>query len=163
MVASLVVDHRLWSARASIVEACGLSSWDSWTVEHGLNSRDTQALLLLSVWGLHRPGIEPGSSLVADKFFTTEPPGKSYVIFMNINILYIFRSNFIIIFGKYYSFTRASGKEDCKGFACSAGDPGSIPGTARSPGEGNDYPLQYSCLESSMDRGAWQGAAKSQT
>ena len=36
-----------------------------------------------------------------------------------------------------------------------AGDPGSIPGLGRSPGEGNGNPLQYSCLENSMDRGAW--------
>ena len=34
--------------------------------------------------------------------------------------------------------------------------PGSIPESGRSPGEGNDYPLQYSCLENSTDRGAWQ-------
>jgi len=33
--------------------------------------------------------------------------------------------------------------------ACNAGDPGSVPGLERSPGEGNDYPLQYSCLENS--------------
>ena len=33
-------------------------------------------------------------------------------------------------------------------------DPGSLPGLGRSPGEGNSYPLQYSCLENSMDRGA---------
>ena len=39
---------------------------------------------------------------------------------------------------------------------CSAGDPGSIPGLAGSPGEGNGNPLQYSCLENSMDRGFWQ-------
>ena len=48
-----------------------------------------------------------------------------------------------------------------------AGDTGLIPGSGRSPGGGNDNPLQYSCLESSMDRGAWQatthGVAKSQT
>ena len=46
-------------------------------------------------------------------------------------------------------------------------DPGSIPGLGRSPGEGNGNPLQYSCLENPMDRGAWQatvhGFAKSQT
>ena len=36
-----------------------------------------------------------------------------------------------------------------------AGDLGSIPGLRRSPGEGNGNPLQYSCLENSMDRGAW--------
>ena len=35
--------------------------------------------------------------------------------------------------------------------ACNVGDPGSIPGSGRSPGEGNDSPLQYSCLKNSMD------------
>ena len=39
--------------------------------------------------------------------------------------------------------------------ACSAGGLGSIPGSGRSPGEGNGNPLQYSCLENPMDRGAW--------
>ena len=38
--------------------------------------------------------------------------------------------------------------------ACSTGDPGLIPGLGRSPGEGNGNPLQYSCLENPMDRGA---------
>ena len=56
-----------------------------------------------------------------------------------------------------------SGKE----FACSAGDVGSTPGLGRSPGEGNSNPLQYSCLENSMVRGAWWatvfGVAKSRT
>ena len=41
-------------------------------------------------------------------------------------------------------------------FACNAGDPGSIPGSERSPGEGNGNPLQYSCLENPMDGGAWR-------
>ena len=45
---------------------------------------------------------------------------------------------------------------DGKQSTCSAGDPGSIPGSWRSPGEGNGYPLQHSCLENSMDRGARQ-------
>ena len=39
--------------------------------------------------------------------------------------------------------------------ACNAGDPNLLPGSGRSPGEGNDNPLQYSCLENSMDRIAW--------
>ena len=56
-----------------------------------------------------------------------------------------------------------SGKE----FTCNAGDIGSIPGLGRSPAEGKGYPLQYSCLENSVDRGAWQavvhGVAKSRT
>ena len=39
--------------------------------------------------------------------------------------------------------------------ACHVGDLGSIPGSGRSPGEGNGNPLQYSCLENPMDQGAW--------
>ena len=49
-----------------------------------------------------------------------------------------------------------SGGSDGKEFACDAEDLGSIPGSGKSPGEGNGYPLQYSCLEDSMDRGAWR-------
>ena len=57
--------------------------------------------------------------------------------------------------------------DDIKGFpagsdsresACNAGDLGSIPGSERSPGEGNGNPLQYPYLENSMDRGAWWAA-----
>jgi len=51
--------------------------------------------------------------------------------------------------------------------ACNAGDLGSIPGSGRSPGEGNGNLPQYSCLENPMDRGAWQvrvhEVSKSQT
>ena len=51
--------------------------------------------------------------------------------------------------------------------AHNAGDPGLIPGLGRSPGEGNGYPLQHSCLENPTDRGAWWATfhrvAKSQT
>ena len=46
---------------------------------------------------------------------------------------------------------------DSKESTCNTGDQGSIPGSGRSPGEGNGYPLQYSCMENSMDRGAWWG------
>ena len=47
------------------------------------------------------------------------------------------------------------GGSEVKASACKAGNPGSIPGLGRSPGEGNGTPLQYSCLENPMDRGAW--------
>ena len=47
---------------------------------------------------------------------------------------------------------RSEGKES----TCNAGDLGLIPGSDRSPGEGNTNPPQYSCLENSMDRGAWR-------
>ena len=57
------------------------------------------------------------------------------------------------IYTVYKSFPHSSvGKES----ACNAGDLGLIPGLGRSPGEGNGNPLQYSCLENPMDRGAWQ-------
>ena len=46
------------------------------------------------------------------------------------------------------------GGSDGKEFTCNAGDLGLIPGSERSPGEGNGYPLQYSCLENPLDRGA---------
>ena len=46
----------------------------------------------------------------------------------------------------------SAGKES----ACNAGDPGSIPGSGRSAGEGKGSPLQYSCLGNPMDRGAWR-------
>ena len=59
------------------------------------------------------------------------------------------------------------GGSDSKESACSAGDLGLIPELGRSPREENGYPLQYSCLENSMGRGAWRaivhGVAKSRT
>ena len=59
------------------------------------------------------------------------------------------------------------GGSDGKASAYNAGDPGSIPGLGRSPGERNGNPLQYSCLENPMEGGTWQatvhGVPKSQT
>ena len=59
------------------------------------------------------------------------------------------------------------GGSDGKESACNAGDLGSVPGSGRSPGEGNGNPLQYSCLENHKDREVWQatihGVTKSQT
>ena len=49
--------------------------------------------------------------------------------------------------------------ENKKESACNAGDPGLIPGLGRSSGEGNGSPVQYSCLENSMDKGAWQATS----
>ena len=59
------------------------------------------------------------------------------------------------------------GGSDSEESACDVGDVGSILGLGRSPEDENDYPLQYSCLEKPMDRGAWGatflGVAKSRT
>ena len=77
-------------------------------------------------------------------------------------------TSLISLFGMSYRLFEgfpvgSNGKES----ACNVGDVGSILRLGRYPGEGYSYPLQYSCLENSMDRGAWQatvhGVAKSQT
>ena len=65
----------------------------------------------------------------------------------------------------YFSFP---GGSEVKASACNVGDLGLIPGSGRSPGEGNGNPLQYSCLENPMDGGAWRATlvhvvAKSRT
>ena len=66
-----------------------------------------------------------------------------------------------------YLFLGFPSGSDSKEFACNAEDPGSTPGLRRLPGEVNGSPLQYSCLENPMDRGAWQatvyGVVKSRT
>ena len=66
-----------------------------------------------------------------------------------------------------YNMKGFPGGSDSKASVCSAGDPDSFPGLGRSPGEGNGTPLQYSCLENPMGRGAWwatvHGVAKSWT
>ena len=67
----------------------------------------------------------------------------------------------------HYMYMGFLGGSDSKESACNAGNLGLIPRLGRSPGEGNGNPLQYSCLENSIDRGAWQatvhGAEKSWT
>ena len=54
-----------------------------------------------------------------------------------------------------YVSRRFPGDSDSKESACNAGYLALTPGSGRCPGEGNDYPLQYSCLENSMDQGDW--------
>ena len=56
-----------------------------------------------------------------------------------------------------------NGGSDGKASAYNAGDPGSIPGSGRSPGEGNGNPLQYSCLENPVDGGSPWGRKESNT
>ena len=67
---------------------------------------------------------------------------------------------------KFHCLIKVYGSEGRES-ACNAGDPGSIPGVGRCPGEGNGNPLQYSCLENTMDGGAWwatvHGVTKSRT
>ena len=55
-----------------------------------------------------------------------------------------------------YLFGTSLVAQTVKNPPANTGDISLIPGSGRSPGEGNDHPLQYSCLENPMDRGAWQ-------
>ena len=55
------------------------------------------------------------------------------------------------------------GGTDGKESACKEGDLGSVPGLGRSPGGGHGNPLQYSCLENPLDRGAWQATVRGVT
>ena len=92
---------------------------------------------------------------------------KSGVI--NLTIFFTKKSDFFFFFLilTFFSFEGFPCDSDSKESACNAREPGLIPWLGRSLGERNDYPLQYSCLENSMDRGAWwaivDGVAKSWT
>ena len=70
------------------------------------------------------------------------------LVLTSLNLIY--KMDIITVLG-----CSPGGSED-KDSACNEGDQGLIPESGRCPGEGSDYPLQYSCLENSMDRGAWR-------
>ena len=75
-------------------------------------------------------------------------------------IIYHMLFNFIVFAYSYYRIFYNEyvfpGGSSSKESASNAGDLGSIPGSQRSPGNGNGNPFQYSCLENFMDRGAWR-------
>ena len=85
------------------------------------------------MWDFPHLGIEPVSPALTGRLFTIEEA----------------------LFDASYLSLGFSGGSDGKASACNPGDLGSIPGSGRSPGEGNGNPLQQSCLENPMDRGAW--------
>ena len=68
------------------------------------------------------------------------------LLLLEAKLFYMFQNLFPYNFKKLLSIYS-------KESACSAGDPGSIPGLGQSPGEGNGNPFQYSCLENPMERG----------
>ena len=84
--------------------------------------------------------------------------------------IYVYVCVYIYIYPLFFGFPSHlgfPGSSDSKVSACSAGDLGSIPGSGRSPGEGNGNPLQYPSLENLTDRVSWwaavHGVAKSRT
>ena len=87
--------------------------------------------------GSSRPRDQICVSCIADGFFTTKPPEKPHYD---------------------WGFLGSSVVKNTLANAGDPGDTGLIPGSGRSPKEGNSYPLQYSYLENPMDRGAWWAA-----
>ena len=114
----------------------------------------------------HAPGLQvpSGSALGFSGPEGAQPPGENEAAsHPDVYIIFPLSRHSV---GLLHSFHQPS--EEVKGFpcssvskdsACSAGDPGSIPGWRRSPGEGNGNPLQYPCLENLMDRGALAGCS----
>ena len=106
------------------------------------------------------PGIKSRSPALQKDTLPSEPPGKPTQTHTYIQI-YLILKNITRKQSKgqitnkgpvKWGFSSSSfGKES----VCNAGDPGSIHGLERSPGEGIGYPIQYSCLEKSIDRGAY--------
>ena len=89
-----------------------------------------------------RPGIESMSLALEGRFLTTGASGKSLLGFVNFLSMHL------------SSFGGSVGKES----TCKPGDLDSIPGLGRSLGGGHGNPLQYSCLENTMDKGVWWAA-----
>ena len=89
------------------------------------------------------------SSILAWRILWTEEPGRLQSIWSQR-----VRHDWATFTSLHLSlgFPRGSNRKE---FACNARDLGSVPGLERSPGEGHDNPLQYSCLENPMDWGAW--------
>ena len=81
----------------------------------------------------------------------TKPPPTLTIIIFEMSNSWIHNS---VTPSHRFSKSGFLGGSDSKESTCNAVDQGSIPGSGRSPGEGNGYPLQYYCLENSMDRGA---------
>ena len=106
---------------------------------------------------LPNPGIEPRSPSLQATEVTDISPGN-----LDSSLCFIQPSVWHVVL----CIQGFPGGSEGKASACNVGDMGSIPGSGRSPGEGNGNPLQYSCLENSMDRGAWwatvHGVAKTE-
>ena len=152
-------------------------------------------LPFLSPGDLPHPKIKPGSSTLQADALPSEPPGKSLRILEWVAIPFsrgwgqsgcncldlLFRSHehvlpsescntlhlILLCEMQVLSSLGLKGLPESTESGHDAGDLGSIPGSGRSPGEGHGNPLQYPCLENSMDRGAWwapaRGLAKIQT
>ena len=116
-------------------------------------------------WDLPDPGIEPRSPTSQADSLPSEPPGKPKNtrmggLFLLHGIFPIQELNQGLLHGRQILYQLSyQGSPVVKNPPSNAGDlrdVGLVPGSGRSPGEGNGNPLHYSCLENPIDRGAWQ-------
>ena len=129
-----------WTAAYQAPPSMGFSRQEYWS-----------GLPFPSPGDLPNPGIKPRSPTLQVDSWLAEPRGKPPFTYKK---LIMSMRNF---FEKhiFLSHTSFPGGSEVKASAWNAGDPGSIPGSGRAPGEGNGNPLQYSCLENPMEGGAW--------
>ena len=80
---------------------------------------------------------------------------KKAVLYSRLEYRGMVQTGKLLVYRCYLKLQYFPGSSDGKVSVYKVGDPGSVPGLGGSPGEGNGNPLQYSCLENSMDRGAW--------
>ena len=142
------------------------------TVQGILQARILEWVTFPSPGDLSNPGIKCKSPTLQVDSLPAEPQGKPKNTGMgSLSLLQqIFptqKLNWGLLHYREILYQlRLPGSSVGKESACSAGDPGLIPGLVRFPGEGNGYPLKYPWLENHMDRGAWwaavHGFAKSQ-
>ena len=129
--------------------------------------------LSLTFWGMARlffkestPFYIPSNSMLMFQFLHTLINTYYYVFLITVILVDVEWYLFVVSICIFLKTTGFPDGSDSKKSACNAGDVGSVPGLGRSPGEGNGSPLQYSCLKSPMDRGAWRvtvhGIAESQ-
>jgi len=101
-------------------------------------------------------GLEPPGSWEESLHSTIETSKKNSILTASSELQDQARTKVIPGFFSYQLIHFLfPGSSDGKASACNEGDPGSIPGSGRSPGEGNGNPLHHSCLENPMDGGTW--------
>ena len=131
-----IMDMLLWILVCQFL--CGRMRSSLLVVYQGVELLEHVLILYLTIWRTARL-LYKAAALFCD-------PMSSVWSFQSLHILTSTSSYLPLGF---------PGGSEVKVSACNAGDPGSIPGSGRSSGEGNGNPLQCSCLENSMDRGAW--------
>ena len=164
------VSHRTWGARVFVRRCISPKGNPLWVLESRRPYRDWLCRWCQPGTGLNRGGLcllEPSVSPSNTSVVFTLPWPSWTALLGELSCCPERKSTFQWRAKLETGLSqRLSGKE-CPCNAGDAGDTGLIPGSGRSPGEGNGNPFQFSCLENSMDRGAWwvtvHGVAKNWT